>query len=334
LPRTVRAIASNDEGCSMPQVQTVRGPVDTGQLGLTLIHEHVLFQFDDSRRKPSIDLAVRLLRDAQAAGVQTVVDLTPVRRIDWLMEVADQVDVHIVACTGYYLQALTPRPLAAFSEAQMVDRMVRELTEGIDSTGVRAGIIKVAGNLPQLTAWEEQVFRAAAQAQIKTGACIATHACAGAREQAQVLLRAGADLSRVFFSHVEAEFGWEGRTLEQEAHYLEEIVRQGGSLLFNNFGFEFDTPWPDLVYLLHYLCDAGYQRRVLMSVDSNWTWNAAGQVEFEAERDHPEAARRTFAYMMTDAVPALLQAGFAEQDVRAFLVDNPRTFFEQGQEDG
>ena len=106
----------------MPQVQTVRGTIDTRQLGLTLIHEHVLFQFDDSRRKPSVDLVVRLLRDAQAAGVQTVVDLTPVRRIDWLMEVAEQVDVHLVACTGFYLQSLTPRPLAAFSEAQMVER--------------------------------------------------------------------------------------------------------------------------------------------------------------------------------------------------------------------
>jgi len=318
----------------MPQVQTVRGTIDTHHLGLTLIHEHVLFQFDDSRRKPSVDLAVRLLRDAQAAGVQTVVDLTPVRRIDWLMEVAEQVDVHLVACTGFYLQSLTPRPLAAFSEAQMVERMVRELTGGIDGAGVRAGIIKAAGALPKLTAWEEQVFRAAAQAQRKTGACIATHACAGALEQAKVLLRAGADLSRVFFSHVEAEFGWEGRTLRQEARYLEGIARQGGSLLFNNFGFEFDTPWPDLVYLLRHLCDAGYHDRVLMSVDSNWTWNTAGQVEFEAERDHPETARRTFAYMMTDAVPALLQAGFCEQDIRKFLVDNPRTFFEHGQECG
>jgi phosphotriesterase-related protein len=318
----------------MPQVQTIRGPVDTDQLGCTLIHEHVLFQFDDSRRQPSIDMATRLLRNAQAAGVHTVVDLTPVRRIDWLMEIAAQVDVHLLTCTGFYLQSLTPKPLAAFSEAQMVERMVRELTEGIDGTGVRAGIIKAAGNLPQLTPWEEQVFRAAARAQRETGACIATHACAGAREQATVLLRAGADLSRVFFSHVEAEFGWEGRTLEQEARYLEEIARQGGSLLFNNFGFVFDTPWEDLVYLLRHLCDAGYRQRVLMSVDSNWTWNAAGRVEFEAERDHPETARRTFAYMMTDAVPALLQAGFTEQDIRAFLVENPRTFFGHSREDG
>jgi phosphotriesterase-related protein len=313
----------------MAQLQTVQGPIDTSQMGTTLIHEHVLFQFDDSRRERSIEFVARLLHEAQQAGVRTVVDLTPLRRIDWFMEIAGLVGVHIVACTGYYLERLTPRPLAALDESQMVDRMVRELTEGIDTTGVRAGIIKVAADLPQLTPWEVQVFTAAARAHLKTGACIATHACAGSREQAEVLQRAGADLNRVFFSHVEAEFGWEGRTVREEAGYLEAIARQGGSLLFNNFGFEFDTAWPDLTYLLHHLCDAGYQDKVLMSVDCNWTWNEEGAIEFEAEREHPETARRTFAYLMTEAVPALLEAGFTEQDIHTFVVENPRRFFER-----
>jgi phosphotriesterase-related protein len=299
-------------------------------MGTTLIHEHILFQFDDSRRKRSIDIAAGLLHEAQEVGVRTVVDLTPVRRIDWFMEIATQVDIHVVACTGYYLERLTPRPLAALSESQMTERMVSELTQGIDTTGVRAGIIKVAANLPAMTDWEKQVFRAAAKAHLQTGACIATHACAGSREQAETLLRAGADLNRAFFSHVEAEFGWEGRTLQEQASYLEEIARQGGSLLFNNFGFEFDTPWSDLTYLLHHLCDAGYQDKVLMSVDCNWTWdNERNEIEFEAERDHPETARRTFAYMITDAVPALLAAGFTDQDIHTFLVENPRQFFER-----
>ena len=211
-----------------------------------------------------------------------------------------QYNVHIIASTGYYLRGLTPTPLADLGEAEMTDRMVRELTDGIDTTGVRAGIIKVAANAPELTDWEQQVFRAAARAHLETGACIATHACSGSRDQAEVLLQAGADLGSVFFSHVEAEFGWEGRSLQEEAAYLTDIANQGGALLFNNFGFEFDTPWADLTYLIQHLCDAGHQDKVLISVDCNWTWNKDGEIEFEAEREHPETARRTFAYMMTD----------------------------------
>jgi phosphotriesterase-related protein len=313
----------------MSIIQTVGGAIHSADLGVTLIHEHVLFQFDDSRRQKTIDFAVKLLQDAAVVGVKTVVDLTPVRRIDWFMEIADRVDVAIVASTGYYLHGMTPKPLAALDEAAMTDRMIRELTDGIDTTGVRAGIIKIAANRPEMTDWELQVFRAAAKAQLETGACIATHAVSGCGNQAEALLEAGADLSRVFFSHIEAEFGWEGRTLQEQADYLTAITRKGGSLLFNNFGFEFDTPWEDLTFLVHYLCDAGYADKVLMSVDCNWTWNEEGRIEFEAEREHPDCARRTFAYMMTDAVPALLEAGFDADDIRTFLVDNPRQFFDR-----
>jgi phosphotriesterase-related protein len=311
----------------MAEVQTVRGPVAHSSLGRTLIHEHVIFQYDDSRRKQAIDFQVKLLQDGLDHGIKTYVELTPIRRIDWFMEINSQVDVNIIASTGYYVNQMTAPPLRDLSEAQMVARMVHELTVGIDSLPVKAGIIKVAGNTPQLTPWEVQVFTAAAKAQQKTGACIATHACAGSREQAEVLLRAGADLSRVFFSHVEAEFGWEGRTVKEEALYLEKIARQGGGLLFNNFGFEWDTPWEDMVYLFKHLCDAGLQDKILMSMDVNWTWNKAGKIEFEAEADHPGAERRTYAYMVTDAVPALRQAGFNEEDIDAFLIDNPSKFF-------
>jgi len=312
----------------MAQVQTVRGPVETSKLGTTLVHEHVLFQFDDSRRQRSIDFAVKLLREAEEAGVQAIVDLTPTRRIDWLDEIARQVEMPIVASTGYYLERLTPPLLAGLSEEQMVERMVQELTEGIDGTPVQAGIIKIAGDLADLTDWEKQVFRAAARAQLRTGACIATHACLGAREQARVLQEAGADLGRVFFSHIESDWGWEGRSLQEQAQYLAEVTRLGGCLLFNNFGCEFFTRWTDLVYFLRYLCDGGYQDKLLMSIDCNWTWNSEGKIEFEAEAQHSEAGRRTFAYIMTETVPQLLEAGFSEGDTHTFLVANPRRFFE------
>jgi predicted metal-dependent phosphotriesterase family hydrolase len=77
------------------------------------------------------------------------------------------------------------------------------------------------------------------------------------------------------------------------------------------------------------LCDAGYMEKSLISIDVNWIWNQAGQIEFEAAAEHPEAARRTYGYMMTDTVPDLLKAGFTEEDIRTYLVDNPRRFFEQ-----
>ena len=95
---------------------------------------------------------------------------------------------------------------------------------------------------------------------------------------------------------------------------------------FNNFGFEFDTPWNDLVYLIRFLCDKGHANRVLTSVDCNWEWKNGKQV-FEASEKHPETARRTYGYMITEVVPELLKAGFSAAEVRTFLVENPRRFF-------
>ena len=92
----------------MSIIQTVRGPVNSDQLGLTLMHEHILFQFDDSRRRPSIEFEAQLLEDARQANIRTMVELTPVRRIDWLMELNDRVDLNIIASTGYYLDRMTP----------------------------------------------------------------------------------------------------------------------------------------------------------------------------------------------------------------------------------
>jgi predicted metal-dependent phosphotriesterase family hydrolase len=47
----------------------------------------------------------------------------------------------------------------------------------------------------------------------------------------------------------------------------------------------------------------------------------------EAPYLDPNASKRTYAYMMTDAVPMLLKTGFSKKEIDTFLVDNPRGFF-------
>jgi len=311
----------------MSEIQTIRGSITPDQLGTTLIHEHLLFDFNPAHHREAIDIAVGWLRKAKKEGMDSIVCLTPFREIKWYREINEQVDVHIVASTGYYLERITPASLRELSEVEMYECFVRELTEGIGGSGIRAGIIKVAANLPAMTEWEKRVFRAAARAHHQTQAPIATHACSGARNQMDYLLQHGVDLNHTFYSHVEAEFGWEGRDLEEETEYLMDIVRHGCYLLFNNFGFEWDTPWPDLVHLIRSLLDAGFRDRVLISVDANWRWNEEGEMELEAEHEHPSAAQRDYAYMFTHALPALKEAGFTDEDIHTFLAENPRRYF-------
>src|ERR1051325_242830 len=86
----------------MAQVQTVRGPIDSSQLGTTLMHEHV-FVLDTeilqnypeewgSEEKRIAD-AVTRLNELKAKGVDTIVDLTVIglgRYLPRIKQIAQQ----------------------------------------------------------------------------------------------------------------------------------------------------------------------------------------------------------------------------------------------------
>jgi len=320
-------------------VSTMTGPVLCGSLGTTLMHEHVLWfggpKLTDSGYTPipaglrseSVDFAVSLLNDAARVGIETLVDLTPHRPIELYQQIAKRTSVKIIPSTGFYRRQKIPKRMADIDdEKQMQNLMLKEVTEGIDGTSVRAGIIKVASEGSPLSDWERKVFRAAARVQKATGVAIATHSgAASAGEQFDLLVGTGANPHRIFFSHVDV--GAKGHTDRLER--LRSIVKEGSYLEVDTFGQEFYTPWADLTSFLRYLFDAGFNNRLFISIDCNWRWENGKRLFEGAEppaRD-PNASKRTYAYMMTDAVPKLLRSGFSEKEIHTFLVDNPRSFF-------
>jgi phosphotriesterase-related protein len=318
-----------------PMVSTMNGLVSCDSLGTTLMHEHLIFfsgprldnlgytPIPDDMRSDTVDFVVSLLNDASRVGIDTVVDLTPYRPIDLYEQIAKRTSVKIVPSTGFYRREKIPKRLADMDdEERMKEYMLKEVTEGIEDTRIRAGIIKIAQERTPLSDWEKKVFRAAARVQKATGVPIATH-CGSASEQFDLLAQAGANPRRIFFSHVDV--GRKGQPGDQ----LLSIVKEGSSLEVDTFGQEFYTPWAELTSFLRSLCEAGYANRVIISIDCNWHW-ADGKKVFEgAEAPYfdPNASKRTYAYMMTDAVPALLKSGFSKKEIDTFLVENPRRFF-------
>jgi phosphotriesterase-related protein len=313
------------------EIQTVLGPVGLDDLGETMVHEHVFFWNwgEEHKRAASVAYARHELGKLAACGARALVDVGPLpeRDMAWYRELAPQVDQHIVLSTGFYLEDRTPEPFRSFSEDQCVARFRHELFDGIGSSGVRAGLVKAASNGAELTDWERTVLRAAARVQRETGIPVCLHSCEGARSQFDLLVEAGADPERLYFSHVEAEFGWEGRTLGEQARYLEAICREGGSLFFNNYLFEFDTPHEDLMVLMHTLADRGYLHRLLFGMDVNFEVADDGRIWMEAEREHPECGQRTWEAIYTGFIPLLKHWGFTDAEVRTMLVENPRTLF-------
>ncbi len=323
----------------MAKIPTVRGDIDSSELGVTLIHEHLCFRAPAEYAQKAMDYQVTLARKAVEVGVDTIVDCTPYPDVARIIELGEKVpELNLILSTGAYLEKVGPqlenpavKRIHALDEDGMVEHMTKNLTEGyegFEDTVIRAGVVKVAGGTSQLTEWEQKNFRAAARVQEQLKVPIVAHACAGCREQMELLRSCGANIAASVYCHIEAEFGWDGRSLEAEAKYLTDVARAGGYLQFNNFDFEFDTPFEDMLYLINYLEQNGCGQNVVISIDTNWHLDEQGRIWHEAEKEHPETGKRTYAYTITNAAPMLMSAGVSLQRINRYLIDNPRRYFE------
>src|SRR5262245_38750604 len=193
----------------MAQIQTVRGAIDSSQLGVTLMHEHVFildteilqnYPEDWGAQKNRIDDAVKRLNELKSRGVDTIVDLTVIglgRYIPRIKQIAQQTKINIIVATGVYTYHDAPLyfhfrgPGTVLDGPElMVDMFVRDIQEGIADTGVRAGILKCATDEPGVTKDVERILRATAQAHRRTGVPISTHTHAATR--------VGLDQQRIF----------------------------------------------------------------------------------------------------------------------------------------
>ena len=164
----------------MSRVRTVLGDVDPGDLGVCDAHDHLFLrsprlagqELDDE------DAARAELKAFRAAGGAAVVQWTPYgmdRRAAELVELSRSTGVRLVCATGLHQAAHYDQGLLDGLRGRLADLFVAELTEGIGASGVRAGLIKVAGGFHGLDAHARWTMTAAAEAHHATGAPVAVH---------------------------------------------------------------------------------------------------------------------------------------------------------------
>jgi phosphotriesterase-related protein len=322
----------------MPTVNTVRGLVETGQLGQVLMHEHVFVlspefidnypEHDGFVEDQQIPEAINRLTELKAAGIDTIVDLTVVglgRYIPRIQRVNAEADINIVAATGlytynevpHYLHFRGPNTLLG-GEEPLVDLFVKDITEGIADTGVKAGILKCATDEPGVTPGVERVLRSVAQAHRATGVPISTHTHAHTRrglEQQEIFESEGVDLSRVVIGH-------SGDTTDLS--YLEEVMARGSFIGMDRFGIDVILPFEERVATVASLCERGHAEQMVLSHDAACynDWLPNDQLPVITPNWH-------WLHITHDVVPALKQRGVTDDQVRQMLVDNPRKIFER-----
>lgn len=164
----------------MSAVRTVLGDVAPEELGVCDAHDHLFF---GSPRLPGQELrdvaAARAeLAAFRAEGGNSVVQWTPYglgRRAADLPALSRESGVLVVAATGLHQAVHYDDRTLTDLRGRLAEVFVAELTDGIGISGVRAGIIKVAGGFHALDAHARLTMSAAAEAHHATGAPIAVH---------------------------------------------------------------------------------------------------------------------------------------------------------------
>jgi phosphotriesterase-related protein len=178
------------------------------------------------------------VRRFAAAGGSLIVDCTTVglgRDPTAIRRVSEATGVHVTMGAGYYQDRCLPASFDALTEEQIADEIVRDIEVGVDGTGIRAGHIGEIGTTAP-TERELKSLRAAAHAQARTGAHLNVHQAyvpmdrAIQHRLADEIERAGGDLSRTVFSHMDRT----GQDLEQQLS----LLRRGITIEYDEFGYE------------------------------------------------------------------------------------------------
>ncbi|MFI0169385.1 phosphotriesterase [Streptomyces sp. NPDC017095] len=165
----------------MRHVRTVLGDIPPAELGVCDAHDHLFLRSPllPGQELDDVSAARAELAAFRAAGGTAVVQWTPYgmgRRAADLPALSRAAGVRIVCATGMHQAAhYEPELLERLSGAALAGLFVRELTDGIGTSGVRAGLIKVAGGFHGLDAHARRTMTAAAEAHHATGAPIAVH---------------------------------------------------------------------------------------------------------------------------------------------------------------
>ena len=330
--------------------RVMNGPIDPNELGHTLMHEHIFIDMDDAERQGASALGVtdfafyhapvtidtlgaiamgapngdnRLLADEHVMtdevlefkrrGGGTIVDVTSIglkRDPRALRRVANVTGLNIVMGASWYQKVWHPQDMDDRSIESLTDEIVRDVTEGVGDTGIRAGIIGEVGTVGDPLVAN---IRASGRASRITGAAVTLHTSAELREQPRILdllAEEGADLRRVVIGH--------SNGIARDLEFMEQLLARGAYIQFDTLGRE-QTPRrvrlasdTDVAHGIVNLVKAGHLDRILLSLD------VCTKIQLKAY------GGTGFSYIQEQFLPYLKQLGVTDAQIHTMMVENPR----------
>jgi phosphotriesterase-related protein len=312
-------------------VETVSGPVALDDLGRTLMHEHVFVMDPEALQnwghvfgplywdeRERVDDAIAKLTRVREAGIRTIVDPTAPglgRYVPRVREVAQAAGLQFIVASGVYAFLELPGFLAYRPTSAIASLFVREITEGIDDTGIKAAFLKCAVERHGVIGDVPRILEAVAIAATETGVPVMVHT--NAAEQTglmalQKLTSHGVDPSQIVIAHAGDS---------NDLDYLRAIAGTGAWLGCDRFGIEHFNPLEDRIRTLIALLGEGYGDRIHLSHD------AACFMDFMTGDPFFADERPDYLLISNRVVPALLGAGVTQEQIDQMMVENPKRFF-------
>jgi len=313
----------------MPFVRTVLGDIDSGQLGLTYAHEHLVIdggrpvELQPDFLLADVDRMAIEVRAAADLGLRAVVDAMPAdagRNVEKLAALSRLTGVHVIAPTGlhherYYGPSHWGSRLAVESVA---DLFVADVVEGIDAndyatpivarTDYRAGVVKVAGSDGGPSARDRRILAAAAATHRRTGVPILAHceAGTGALELLRALTDDGVPAQHVVLSHIDKVV---------DPNYHREILSTGAFGEYDQ-GFRWGERENGTIALIEAMAADGLSDRIVLGMD------AARQGYYRVYGGRPG-----LTFLLDGLTRAMVERGIDPATRRALFVDNPARAF-------
>ncbi|XP_067034374.1 phosphotriesterase-related protein-like [Acropora muricata] len=255
-------------------------------------------------------------------GGQSIVEATTVgisRDVEFLAEIASVTGLNIIAGTGYYLDHTLPPDVKAASVEELSKSMVKELTEGVDGTTIKCGVIGEIGCSWPLTSAERNSLLAAAEAQFKTGAPLLIHP--GRNEESpieivRILQEAGADIKKTVMSHLD-------RTVFDQSKLLE-LASEGIYLEYDLFGIEVSYYQSNVavdfmndaqrIQNIKFLASEGYADKIVIAHDVHTRHRLV------------KYGGHGYAHIQINVIPKMLTRGISQDVIDKIQIFNPQAW--------
>lgn len=295
-------------------INTVLGKLDKSELGYTLGHEHIIIDLTKVRKDVDSklddrDLMTKELILSKKAKVSSIIEVTNIgmgRDVKKLKEISERTGINIIASTGFYTIPYYPEYIKTKSVGELADIMIREITEGIDGTDIKAGVIgEIGTSFKKVEEISLKVFEAAVIAHTETGVPIFTHCEIGTMglEQAIYLKDNGMNMDKVVIGHMD---------LVKNDNYIIEVLKTGANVGFDTIGKESYVTNANKAATVVKLIELGYENKILLSQDVT----RVSYLKSSGSFGYVEVCEKF--------LPLLRKLSVKEEIINKFMINNPQ----------